>query len=83
MRRRVVLSRVVHLRDCATVVHGRTRRGRCCRVSQALVVRAGASEKLGAQVAVRSSALGRSRHRGVGDSPQAGVLTAQESREEA
>lgn len=82
VRRRVVLCRVVHLRDCATVIHGRPRRGRCCQVSQAVVVNARAPEKLGAQVAVRSSVLGRRRHRGVADRPQAGVLTAKENRED-
>lgn len=81
MRRRVILRRVVHLCGCAAAVHGRTRRGRCSRVSQAVVVSAGAAEKLGAQVVVRSTVLGRGSHGGVADRPQAGVLTAQKNRE--
>lgn len=80
--RRVILSHVVHLCGCAAVVHGGTSRGRCSRVSQAVVVSAGAAEKMGAQVVVRPSVLGRSSHGGVADRPQAGVLTARKNREE-
>lgn len=76
----VVLSRIVHPRDCAAVVHGGARRGRCCRVSQTVVVSAGAAEELGAHVVIRSPVLGRDR--GVADRPQAGVLTASENKEE-